>query len=327
MNRRTVLMALPGLVASTMGMPAFAQGAYPIKPVRVVCGSTAGALLDFATRLYAEKMAEVLQQPLVVENIAGASSVLAARNVIRSPADGYTLLTAANTLLAMPHLSRTTGFSAADFTPIGEMARSPSVMIVSADSEFKTLSDVIKAAQAHPGIITFASGGVGSVSHMAAELFADQAKIKMVHVPYKGVAPAVSDVVSNRVGFLMATPTSVDGMVKSGRLRMLAITSDERSPQYPDVPSFKELGFPAATFEIWVGMFAPAKLPDPVLSVLGSAMEAARNDTSVQRKLKEHGQSISDLRTPEAFASFVAQDDANLSRLIKAANITTDSTS
>ncbi len=327
MDRRRLLLTLPGLLAATAGVPVLAQQGYPSKPVRVVCGSTAGALLDFATRLYAEKMAEVLRQPLVVENMAGASSVLAARNVIRSAADGYTLLTAANTLLAMPHLSRTAGFRAADFTPIGEMARSPSILVVSPASGFNSVDDVISAARAHPGKIAFASGGVGTVSHMAAELFAEQARIKMLHVPYKGVVPAVSDVVSNRVALLIATPTSVEGLVKSGRLRVLAITSGERSDQYPAVPTFKDLGLPGATFEVWVGMFAPAGLGAPVLLALGKAMEAARNDAGIQRKLRDNGQTISDLHTPEKFASFVAQEDLNLARLIGTANITTDSAS
>ena len=324
MDRRKLLMTFPALAAGSTALSALAFNGYPNKPIRIICGSTAGALLDVATRLYAEKMTLELKQPLVVENVAGASSVLAARTVIRNPADGYTLLTAANTVLSMPHISAKAGYKVGDFTPIGEMARSPSVLIVSAESPFRTLVDVIKAAKANPGSITYASGGVGSVSHLASELFAEQANIKLVHVPYKGVAPAVTDAVANRVDLLMATPTSVDAMVKTGRLRMLAITSENRSAKYPDVPSFKELGLPRATFEVWVGMFAPANLLEPVRAALGRAMEVVRNDPQVQRKLEEHGQTISDLRTPDAFNAFVRADDASLGKLIRTANIRSD---
>ena len=324
MDRRKLLMTFPALAAGSTALSALAFNGYPNKPIRIICGSTAGALLDVATRLYAEKMTLELKQPLVVDNVAGASSVIAARAVIRSPADGYTLLTAANTMLSMPHISPKAGYKVDDFTPIGEMARSPSVLIVSADSPFKTLADVIKAAKANPKQITYASGGIGSVSHLASELFAEQAKIQLVHVPYKGVAPAVTDAVANRVDLLMATPTSIDAMVKAGKLRLLAITSEKRSPKYPDVPSFKELGLPNATFEVWVGMFAPVNLPESVRAALGRAMETARNDPQLLRKLEEHGQSISDIRTPDAFSAFVRADDASLGKLIRTAKIRSD---
>ena len=324
MDRRTFLMSVPALGVSTLAAPALAQNAFPEKPIRVVCGSTAGALLDAATRLYSDRMSKDLKQPLIVENLAGASSLLAARAVLRAPADGYTLLTVANTLISMPHFSKAADYKLADFTPIGEMARSPSVLIVSAESSFKSVADVIAVAKSTPGQVTFASGGQGTVSHLPSEFFMNQAGIKLVHVPYKGVAPAVADVVANRVGFMLATPTSVAGLVKTGRLRILAITSAVRSPVYPDVPTFKELGWPDATFEIWVGIFGPANMPANVRDRIAQAMEVARNDAGVRHKLEELGQSVSDVRTPQAFDAFIQAEDKSIAKLIKAAHIRPD---
>lgn len=321
MKRRQFVQSLSVAGIGFASGALWAQPAYPHKPIRIICGSAPGALLDVATRLYADRMALDLKQPVVVENIAGASSLLAARAAIKAAPDGYTLMTAANTLVTIPHLSKDAGYRAQDFTPIGEMARSPSVMVVSAASPFRSVADVVAAAKKVPGELTYASGGMGTTSHLPAELFALQAGIKLLHIPYKGVAPAATDVVSNRVGFMMATPTSVAGMVKAGQLRMLAITSESRSPKYPDVPSFKELGLASATFEIWVGMVGPANLPEAVRARVGQAMETARADPAIQHKLDEMGQFISPVRTPDAFKAFFLAEDAKYAQLVKAANI------
>ena len=321
MKRRELLQALMALASGAPALSTMAQETYPTRPVRVICGSAAGALLDAATRLYADRMSRHLQQPFVVDNIAGASSLIATRTAAKAQPDGYTLLTAANTMVALPHLSPKAAYGMGDFTAIGEMARSPSIMVTSRDSPFKSVADLVNEAKKRPGALNYASGGQGTTSHLPAEMFVHQAGVKITHVPYKGVAPAVPDVVANRVAFMMATPTSVAGLVESGQLRVLAITSEARSAKYPDVPTFKELGYGGASFEIWVGMLAPAGLPKAVRARLGQAMEAARSDPQLAQKLEELGQSISDVRTPDQFDVFLRSEEVKYAKVIKDANI------
>lgn len=320
MKRRDLIQCMAALGSTAPFLSAMAQE-YPTRPVRVVCGSAAGALLDAATRLYAEPMSRHLRQPIVVDNIAGASSLIAARTAAKADPDGYTLLTVANTIVTIPLMSPKAGYGMRDFTPIGEMARSPSIMVTSGESPFKSVADLVGAAKKSPGQLSYASGGQGTTSHLPAELFLQQAGVKITHVPYKGVAPAVPDVVAGRVAFMMATPTSVAGLVQSGQLRVLAITSQARSPKFPAIPTFKELGYGGASFEIWVGILAPARLPAAIKARLGQAMEAARADPHVKQKLEELGQSISDVRTPEQFASSLIDEEARYAKLIKDAGI------
>jgi tripartite-type tricarboxylate transporter receptor subunit TctC len=321
MQRRQFLQSLAALAPGAALLPAAAQDAWPARSIRFVCGSSPGALLDVASRLYAERMGNFLKQPLVVENMAGASSLLAARAVARTEPDGYTLLSAANTLATIPHLQHNAGYGMKDFTPVGEMARSPSILVVSSQSSFHSIADLVTAAKKKDAALSFASGGQGTTSHLPSELFCRQAGISLTHVPYKGVAAAVPDLVSNRVAFLMSTATSVSGLIDKGMLRVLAISSDKRSPRFPNVPTFKELGYPDATFEVWVGVFAPANLPKPVRARLGQAMEAARSDPAVAKRLEQMGDAVSALHTPEQFESFVRVEEDKYARLIRDAHI------
>lgn len=322
MNRRELLRYLAAAAPGASLVSARAQGeAYPSRPVRFVIASTTGGALDGASRIYADKMATHLKQPFVAENIGGAASMIAARQVAKAPADGYTLITASNTLVTIPHLTAKAGYTTQDFTPVGEMCRSPSLLAVSSSSPYTSVADLVAAARKNPGKISFASGGVGTTSHLPAEMFARQAGISATHVPYKGVAQAVPDVISGRVDFLIVAPTSLAALIKSGALRALAITSGSRSPKFPDVPTFKELGYPEAAFEIWLGILAPAGLPKPVRARLGEAMEAVRSDPDLVKRIDSLGQVISDVRTPEQFEAFARADEDRARKLIRDAKI------
>ena len=323
MKRRQILQYLAALTPGAALFDAAAQeAAYPVKPIRLIVASAPGALLDTASRLYADRMSVSLKQQLVVENIAGAGSMLAARQLVRAAPDGYTVMAAANTIVTIPHIVKNPGFATKDLTPVGEMARSPSLLVVPGASEFRSLADLVAAAKKGPGRVDYASGGVGTTSHLPVEMFARQAGIVLSHIPYKGVAPAVPDLVSGRVGFMMSTPTSVEELMKTGALRALAITSDTRSPKYPDVPTFKELGYPGATFDIWVGLLAPAGLPNAIKAKLAEAMELARADQTLARHLAATGQVISDVRTPDQFAKLLRDEEQRYRQLVKDANIT-----
>lgn len=323
MKRRQILQG----VAAVTALPLFSHaqdGAYPSKPIRVIVSSAPGALLDQATRLYGDRMAAVLKQPVVIENIAGAGALLAARQAAKAAPDGYTLLTVANTIVTIPHLNSRAGYAVKDFTAVGEMVRSPSLLVVGASSPYKTIADLVADAKKKAGSVAYASGGIGTTSHLPAELFARQAGVKFTHVPYKGNSQAIPDVASGRVPFMMGTATGFSALMKSGALRALAITSETRSTKFPSVPTFKELGFDDATFDIWIGMVAPAGTPAPVIARLAAAMETARADAELVAKLDAAGQAISNVRTPEQFAAVLRGDEERLRKLILEAGITAE---
>lgn len=324
MDRRHLLRCLAAATA-TPWMSTHAQDAgFPSRPIRILVAAAPGALTDHATRLYAEKMATVLRQPVVVENVVGAGSVIAVRQLIKSAPDGYTLLTGANTLVTQPHLSPRTGYALKDLTGVGEMVRSPSLLVVGSGSKYRRVADIVADARERPGQVTYASGGIATTSHLPVELLARQAKIKLTHVPYKGNTVAIPDLVAGRADFMMGTPTGFVELMKAGQLRALAITAEKRSPKFPDVPTLKELGYPDATYEIWIGMLGPAGMPKPVLDKLSEAMEFARNHPDVVRQLDVAGQVISDVRTPAQFASVLRADDVRFKSLITELGIVAD---
>jgi tripartite-type tricarboxylate transporter receptor subunit TctC len=321
MDRRQLLRYLASLAPVAGVLPALAQDEFPSKPIRLIVTSPPGALLDAACRLYADRMSAYLKQPVMVENMGGGGGLLAIRYVSKAPADGHTLLACANTVTTVPYLNSKAGYSLKEFVGVGEMARSPSLLVVAAGSQFKSIADVVAAAKKAPGSVSFGTGGVGTTSHLPVELFAREAGITLTHVPYKGNAVAVPDVVANRVGFMMGTPTSLIELMKSGALRALAITSATRSPKFPDVPTFKELGLGDATFDIWVSLLAPAATPKAVRAKLSDAMEMARKDPNVLARLESMGQVISDVRTPEQLDAVLRSEEEKYRKLIKDAKI------
>ncbi len=324
MNRRKLLQYLATLAPVAGVLPAQAQDAFPSKTIRIVVSSAPGALLDVASRLYAERMSAHLKQSVVVENMPGGGALLAVRHVAKSAPDGYTLLAVANTFTTVPSLNPRAGYAVKDFAGVGEMARSPSLLVVSGASSFKSIADIVAAAKKGAGQVNYASGGLGTTSHLPVEVFSRQAGITLTHVPYKGNALAVPDVAANRVGFMMGTPTSLAELMKSGALRALAVTSETRSPRFPDVPTFKELGYPEVSFDIWVGLLAPVAIAKAVRTRLGDAIEFARKDPSLIARLDTMGQVISAVRTPEQFDHVLHQEEEKYRKIIKDANIVAD---
>lgn len=186
---------------------------------------------------------------------------------------------------------------------------------------YRTLQDLLEDAARHPESLTYGSSGIATTNHIAVELLARQAKVTFSHVPYKSISAAVPDVLSGRVSFLMGTPTSVVELMKTGALRALAISSKSRSRQFPDLPTLSELGYPGATFEVWIGTVAPRGIAPTTRNRLGQAREAARNDPDLAGHLARAGQEISGIRTPDQFASVLLDDDRHMKQLVKAAHI------
>jgi tripartite-type tricarboxylate transporter receptor subunit TctC len=318
-SRTAVLSAgLPLLAAAAEDAP------FPTKPIRILVGTAPGALADQCARLFGERMSALLKQPVLVDNVTGAATLLASRQTAKANPDGYTLHVNANTLVTVPLVNPKAGYSMKEFTGIGELARSPSLLVVPTGSPYRTLADLVAAAKANPAGVSYASGGVGTTSHLPVELFAKHAGIKLTHLPYKGVAAAIPDVVGGRVNFMMATSTSTGELLKSGALRALAITSEARSSKFPGVPTFKESGYPDASFVIWIGMVAPAGIPSLVRAKLAQALQAARTDPQVVARLEAAGQEVSELKTPGQFDAVLRQEEARFGKLIKEANITAE---
>src|SRR5271163_75730 len=233
-----------------------AQSAYPNRPVKMLVGFAAGGGTDVAARIMAQKMSEILGQSILVENRTGASGLIAAQDVAKSDPDGYTLMMGGQTTYACaPNLHRKVTIDAVkDFTPVALTGASPLALVANPSFAAHTVADVIAMAKANPGKINFGTGGVGTTPHMTAELFEHDAGIKMVHVAYRGEAGAINDVVGGQISLMFANLSAVIGNIKGGRLRALAVTSAERSPSAPDIPTVAESGIPGFAAETWFGI-------------------------------------------------------------------------
>jgi tripartite-type tricarboxylate transporter receptor subunit TctC len=321
LKRRAFLNASAAMIAgSTLGSAALAQD-FPAKPIRFVIPSAPAGVSDAVARVYGERMAKYLKQPVLIENMPGAGTLLAVRNVQKSPADGYSLIVSANTIVTLPYVDRNAGYSPADFTGISYLSKMPMALVVGNESPFKTLAELVAAAKKAPGTITFGSVGIGTTSHLPVELFAKTAGIKLQMVPYKGIPLAVPDVVSSRVTFMMGTAPSVAELIKAGKMRALAVTSEARSQSFPNVPTFAELGYEEASYELFLGLMGPARMPAGVRKMLADAAEEAKKDPELRKRLHDLGQELPTQATPEQFNIFLRREEEKMKQLVKEANI------
>ena len=298
--------------------------AYPAKAVRIVVPFAPGGAVDTVARVVGHKLAEQLGQPVVVENRPGASANLGAELVAKSAPDGYTLLMAANGLATNITLFPNLSFHGIrDFTPVARIGYAPLVVVVHPSSPTKSLKELIALAKASPGKLTYASAGNGSSGHLAGELLKISAKMDVLHVPYKGGAPAIADLLGERISFMPINPIEVLSHIKSQRLRVLAVGSDRRVAFLPDVPTIIEAGVPGFEATVWWGLVAPAKTPREIVMRLNSETLKALTDAAVKEKLTELGVVITP-GTPEQFADFIRAEDARWSSVIKASGIRPD---
>jgi tripartite-type tricarboxylate transporter receptor subunit TctC len=292
---------------------------YPSKPVRLVVGFTPGGAADFVARTLQEPLARALGQPVVVENRPGAGSSIAAEHVARSAADGYTLLIASpSSILVNPLLTPKSAFQPLrELATVSKVTTSPLVVAVNPGIGVASLAELVARAKANPGKLNFASSGNGSAPHLAAVLFQRIAGVEMVHVPFKGGAPAVQSVVAGDTQLAFATPPSVLPLVQAGRLRALAVTSREATPLVPRVPGMREAGLPDYEISFWYGLFVPAGTPPELVRVLYAAASQAIQAPEVGRALAREGTETSGSRSPEDFAAFLAEDAKLWSRVVK----------
>ena len=317
-------MILAGLALCVAGA-AFAQSSYPNKPIKLVVGFAPGGAADTVARAYSEHLAKALGQPIVIENRAGAGSSIAAEYVAHAPADGYTMLIASPASISVnPALNPKLGYKPSDFAPISKVSSSPLLLVVNPATQIDSVKELVTVAKRDPGKLNYATSGVGSAPHFGAVLFSQVTGIKMVHVPFKGGAPAVVSVVAGDTQVTFATPPSVLPMVRAGRLRALAVTTPERSSLMPDIPGMREAGFPDYSISFWYGFFVPAATPPEIVYRLFEATQQAAQSPAVKAALAREGTEVALSKNPHDFAVFLEEDEKFWVELVRESGATTE---
>ncbi|XAH22009.1 tripartite tricarboxylate transporter substrate binding protein [Xylophilus sp. GW821-FHT01B05] len=291
---------------------ATAVEAYPSRPIRIVVTSGAGGLLDAQTRLFAAKMSEKLGQPIVIENKPGADGLLAFNAVKSAPADGYTLLSTSDTIAIRAALKRDPGYSLEkDFVGVGVMSVVPLVLLAAEDKPFKTFPELVTAVKAQPGLLTYATEGNATTTHLASAILLNKMNLNMLHVPYKSNSAAMPDVASGRIDVKF----SVAHQLNSGRLRALGVASTKRLPGLPNIPTLMEQGAPDLHYVPWFGLVTAAGVPEEVIRRLGAAMQDAAAHPDVQRRVRDDGGEERVVMSPEQFTQLIRQRKVDIEKL------------
>ncbi len=313
------------LAALVTGSQALAQPTYPNRPVRLVVGFAPGGAADIVARSLSEGLSRALGQPVVIENRAGAGSSIAAENVARSPPDGYSILIASPSSISVnPALNPKLGYKPADLAPVTKVSSSPLVLVVNPATDINTVGELVAVAKKRPDFLNYATSGVGSAPHFGAALFSQIAGVRMVHVPFKGGAPAIVSVVAGDTQLSFATPPSVMPMVKAGRLRALAVTSPERSSLMPEIPGMREAGVPGMALSFWYGLFVPAGTPPEIVRKIYDATASAAYRPEYKATLARDGTEMALSHSPEEFAAFLVEDAKFWVKLAKESGATAD---
>ena len=323
MKRRTTLKTLGTFVLTSglaMGLSSIALAqTYPNKPITMVVPFPPGGVADTVGRPMAEAMARFLQQPVVVENRAGAGGGVGMGAVARAPADGYTILMALSSLVVLPEadkiLNRNPLFTVDQLIPIARITGDPTVLVVRADSPWKTYQEFIAYARANPGRITFGSSGNYGTMHIPMEQLKIATNTSMLHIPYTGAGPAIQGMLSNQVDALASGPASVAQHIQAGNMRALAHWGEGRLALLPNVPSFQELNVPIQ-YSQWSGIFTPAGTPEPVVNRLRDAVKFALTDPRTLEALRTAGTSFMHLDSPE-FKAFVERDAKEMAGVVQ----------
>jgi tripartite-type tricarboxylate transporter receptor subunit TctC len=319
--KTTALLAMTAAITSTATAQ---QTTYPNKPIHINVGASAGGGTDVVARLIGDKMGPFIGQPFIIDNRPGAANTIAADLTAKAQPDGYTLLAATNSpQVIAPHLMKLSFDPLKQLTPIGMVVVVPHVLIVNAASQIKTLADLMTEIKAKPDNVRYASSGVGSVQHIAGELFMASTGTRMVHIPYKGSSQAHQDILAGQVELMLDTSSSAMALIKAGKFRALAVTTPKRTAELPDVPTLDELGIKGAEMSTWYAMYAPAATPAPVLERLVREFNKTLQLPEVQTRLKGLGGEPSTL-SREQFIALQAADDKRFAALIQQRDIKLD---
>ncbi|MBF5003011.1 tripartite tricarboxylate transporter substrate binding protein [Diaphorobacter sp. NR2-3-3-1] len=327
--RRTVLstMATLTMASCALALPfaATANDNFPNKPITIVVPFSAGGTTDILARVIAQDLGKQLGQSVVVDNRAGAGGNIGGALAARAPADGYTLfMGTVGTHAINEALYKKMPFNPGkDFQPLSRVANVPNLLVANPNQPFRTVPELIAYAKAHPGQVNFGSSGSGSSIHLSGELFKMMAKVDMVHVPYKGSAPAVTDLLGNQIAIMFDNMPSAISHVRAGKLRPIAVTTPKRSPELPDVPTIAEAGVPGYEATSWFGLFTTAGTPKPVVDKLSAALAKSLAAPAVRSKIKEQGGEVVS-ETPEQFAAFIKTEADKWAKVVKASGATAD---
>lgn len=307
-----------------MSLAAASAAAFPTKTITIVVPTAAGGGNDAMARVIAQKMAPLLGQTVIVENKAGAAGALASEAVARAAPDGHTLMFGYIATHAMnPALQKLRYDPVANFEPVGLVGSSPTVMTAHPSVAAKNVSELVSQLKAKPNGYSYASAGNGTAPHFAAELFKLSTGTSILHVPYKGAAPAMNDTLAGQTQIFFPSAFTALPMVKSGKLRALAIAGEKRSPYFPDVPTLKETGVQGVDVSQWYAFFAPAKTPKPVIEKVNKALNQALADPETMKKLEDHAMDVQS-STPEQLGALVQSELAKWKAVVQKANMTAD---
>ncbi|WER47056.1 tripartite tricarboxylate transporter substrate binding protein [Cupriavidus sp. WKF15] len=323
MTRRTAIAFLVGALALGSMVPAAAQS-WPEKPVTVVVPFASGGTTDIIARTIGHKMGESLHQPVVVDNRPGAGGTLGASNVARATPDGYTLLLATVAHTMAPGIYKKLPYDfTRDLVPVGLVALTPNVLLVSPSLPVKSVAELIAYIKSHPGKVNYGSAGPGSTEHLSGELFRSMTGTDIVHVPYKGGAPMMTDLIAGQIQMAVETSPSAAPHVRSGKLRALAVTTAKRSSAYPGVPTLDESGIKGYEVTTWYALMAPRGTPDAVTRRLGTELAKALQQPDVLKRFEEQGVTAGDM-TPAKLAEFIRLETERWGRVSKTAGVTAD---
>ncbi|MFL6566968.1 MAG: Bug family tripartite tricarboxylate transporter substrate binding protein [Burkholderiales bacterium] len=316
--RRSFIIAL---AAASLSASAFGQG-YPNKPIRLVVPYAAGGVSDIMGRALAQKLGELIGQPMIVENRAGAAGALGTDATAKSAPDGYTIVLSSLTAYAIaPNMNKSVTYDPVkDFSAIGGVAIAPNILTVNASAPFNTLKELVEYAKANPGKLTFGSSGVGSIGHLSGEVLRTSVGAQMLHVPYKSAGVAYPDMFAGNVSMVFDTLPSAIQHIRSGKAKPIAVLSDKRSPLLPEVATFAEAGFPEATLRFWFGLHGPAHMSAPVVQKLNETLNQALAAPDLRERFSTLGADPYPT-TPQQLTDVVRADMDKLAKTIKAAGI------
>ena len=322
---KTMALALAVLAGSLSIAPATAQTAYPSRPVTLVVPQAAGGTNDIVGRLVGQKLGEVMNAAVVVDNRPGAGGNIGTQLVAKAPKDGHTLLMTISSSQAInPALYKNPGFDPVkDFRPVGLIGAVPNVLLVNPAFPARTLGEFLTATRSKDARYQYASAGNGTLNHLLGEMLNEMAGIRLQHVPYKGVAPAINDVLGNQLPIVFASLPSALPHIRSGKLRALAVSGAKRSPVLPDVPAIAE-AVPGYDGTLWIGLFAPAGLPAAVQTTLQDATRQALAAPDLREKLAQQGVEIAEPTSPEQFSTLLRNDLAKWARIVASSGAAVD---
>ena len=314
-----LLAATPAPVYSQQGS-AQASQSYPNRPIRLIIPYSPGGASDNIARLVMPRLGEALGQTIVIDNRPGGAGSIGRDMAAKAAPDGYTILSTDAPHAINVHLRKVPYDSLRDFTTITTTATSPMIMVVYPNFPAKTVKELVAIARAQPGKLNFGSGGTGAITHMTGELFKIAANVDIVHVPYKSIAPAIIDLIGGQIPIAFPGTATVGGHIHAGRVRLLAVAAKQRSPAFPDAPTFEEAGVPGMVSANWYGIMGPAKLPRPVVNRLNAELHKVVHMRDVQERFAASGIETL-LNTPEAFRALLESETVRWGKVVKAAGI------